>query len=81
METYNLLLFQPPDAENKGKHSVSKILALVPPDQLLLWPRRVKEEASKDGVLGFMIRVNCKPHTRPQTKGSGVAPPTVGRAG
>ena len=25
-----------------------------------------------------MIRVSCKPRTRPQTKGSGVAPPTVG---
>lgn len=46
--------------------------------QVLLWPRRVKEDASKGGALGLVIRVNREPRTRTQTKGSGAAPPTVG---
>lgn len=47
--------------------------------QVLLWPRRVKEDASKGGALGLVTRANREPRTRTQTKGSGAAPPTVGR--
>lgn len=67
METYNLLLFQPPEAENKGNTPFPKSLLSSPDppllDQLLLWPRRVKEGASKGRALGLVIRVSCKPPT------------------
>lgn len=65
----------------KGTFRFKKSLPLSLLINCYFGPRRVKEEASKGGALGFMIRVNCKPRTRPQTKGSGAAPPTVGRAG